>query len=103
MNVSRSPTKFRDVVTSTPAQQGMHKDLAGSPERRRLNDSFRARMEETETKYQQLSKEKKETEKALNDKIQLLQDTLADVRDQNARMGTQIQYFDEKEKLLQVI
>lgn len=89
-------------MTSTPAQHGVMKDLGDSEMRRKLNDSFKVRLEEQEANYQSLLKEKKETEKALNEKLQSLQESLADVRAQNVRLGTQVQYADEKEKLLQV-
>lgn len=98
MNESRSPTKFQSLVTSTPAQARKSLD---SEQHRRSNE-FQARLEEQEMTYQALLRDKKESEKMLNEKVQSLQETLADVRAQNVRLSTQVQYADEKEKLLQV-
>ena len=67
-----------------------------------LNES-KARLEEQETNLKSLTNEKKEMEKELNNKIQVLQDQLTELRAQNIRFSTQTQYADEKEKLLQVI
>ena len=94
MSDSRSPSK---LVTSTPAAQ-QRKGVEAEQHRR----SSEFRLEEQEKNYQALLKDKKESEKALNDKIQSLQEVLADVRAQNVRLSTQAQYADEKEKLLQV-
>lgn len=59
-------------------------------------------MEEQDNKIKSLLSERKELETSLNHKIQEVQDQVVELRAQNARLGTQIQYADEKEKLLQV-
>lgn len=88
------------MVTSTPAP-ARQEGVRSTDVEMQLNES-KIRLEEHETNYQNLVKEKKELEKALNDKIQILQDQLTDLRAQNIRLSTQTQYADEKEKLLQV-
>lgn len=93
-----SPTKFRGLASSTPAQQRKSFDA----EQHRRSNETAARLEEQELSYQALLREKKEGEKVLNEKIQSLQEVLTDVGAQNVRLSTQVQYFDEKEKLLQV-
>lgn len=99
---SQSPSKFRNIVTSTPAQSRREEGARTTGIESQLNES-KARLEEQEANFQNLTKEKKEMEKDLNNKIQTLQDQLTELRAQNIRFSTQTQYADEKEKLLQVI
>lgn len=98
---SQSPTKFGNVVTSTPAPS-RHEGARSVGIEAQLNET-KTRLEEQESNCQKLKKERKDIEKALNERIQTLQDQLVDLRAQNVRLGTQTQYADEKEKLLQVI
>lgn len=101
MGDSRSPAKFRNVVTSTPAPIRQESTRSGDIEVQ-LNES-KLRLEEQEMKLQNVIKEKKERETALGSQIQALQDQLAELRDQNVRLSTHKEYADAKEKLLQVI
>ncbi|XP_032788122.2 nucleoprotein TPR isoform X2 [Daphnia magna] len=96
---SRSPAKFRNVVTSTPAPIRQESTRSGDIEVQ-LNES-KLRLEEQEMKLQNVIKEKKERETALGSQIQALQDQLAELRDQNVRLSTHKEYADAKEKLLQ--
>ncbi|KAI9556759.1 Nucleoprotein TPR [Daphnia sinensis] len=96
---SRSPTKFRNVVASTPAPVRQDSTRSGDIEAQ-LNES-KQRLEEHEMKLQNITKEKKERETALESQIQTLQGQLAELRAQNIRLSTHKEYADAKEKLLQ--
>ena len=97
---SQSPSKFRNVVTSTPApvrQESVRPDIE-----LQLNES-KKHVEEQEAKFQSIIKEKKEKEVALCSQVQALQEQLTELRAQNVRLCTHNEYADAKEKLLQVI
>lgn len=97
---AQTPSKFRSVVTSTPAQVRQERARPADIELQ-LNESKKC-VEEKETKLQSILKEKKEREAALDHQIQALQDQLAELRAQNVRLSTHNEYSDSKEKLLQV-
>ncbi|XP_057373674.1 nucleoprotein TPR-like [Daphnia carinata] len=96
---SRSPSKFRNVVASTPAPVRQESTRSGDTETQ-LNET-KQRLEEQEMKLQNVIKEKKERETALESQIQTLQDQLTELRAQNVRLSTHKEYADAKEKLLQ--
>lgn len=100
LNESRSPVKFRDALTSTPAASRPDSLRSGDAEKQ-LGEC-KVRLEEQTANYKTQLQEKKELERRLNEKIQSLHDALADLRAQNVRLGTQIEYSNEKEKLLMV-
>ena len=97
---TQTPSKFRSVVTSTPAQVRQESVRPADIEMQ-LNES-KKRVEEQETKLQSILKEKKEREVALDNQIQSLQGQLAELRAQNVRLSTHNEYANAKEKLLQV-
>lgn len=82
-------------MASTPGAQKFERSDAELAE-------VKARLEAQEAAHRALVQEKKELERALNEKIGRLQDALADQRAQNARLATQVEYSNEKEKLLMV-
>jgi hypothetical protein len=103
LNTSQSPTKFRsDFVTSTPAAPSKSEGLRSSFELEKLLSETSTLLQQSEQKYAAVLKERQESEKELRDKIECLNDQLTETRSQNARVATQIQYMEEKEKLLQV-
>ena len=102
MNESRSPTKFRDVVTSTPAAGRHDTSAMRSYDIDKHSSELKEKLKEQETSHQALIKEMKDTEKTLKEQIQSLQATVSDVRAQNVRLATQAEYTEEKSKLLQV-
>lgn len=102
MNESRSPTKFRDVVTSTPAAGRHDTSAMRSYDIDKYSSELKEKLKEQEASHQAVIKEMKDIEKTLKDKIQSLEATISDVRAQNVRLGTQKDYTEEKAKLLQV-
>ena len=103
LNTNQSPTKFRsDFVTSTPAAPSKSEGLRSSFELEKLLSETSTLLQQSEQKYAAAVKEKQESEKELRDKIECLNDQLTETRSQNARVAAQIQYMEEKEKLLQV-
>lgn len=90
------------MLTSTPALTKSNDQRSLSDVEKLLNETKKS-LEQQETTYRNLIAEKKDSDKVLNEKIQTLENSLTDVRAQNIRLSSQLQYADEKEKILQVI
>jgi len=89
------------MLTSTPTL-AKRDDQRSLGELEKLLNETKKCLEQQESTYRNLITEKKDSDKALNEKIHTLEDSLTDVRGQNIRLSSQLQYADEKEKLLQV-
>ena len=99
----QTPVKPRhEMLTSTPALTKSNDQRSLSDVEKLLNETKKS-LEQQETTYRNLIAEKKDSDKVLNEKIQTLENSLTDVRAQNIRLSSQLQYADEKEKILQVI
>lgn len=100
MGDSQSPSKFRNIITSTPGPA--RQENARSVDIEAQLNERKMRLEEQEVKFQSIVSERKEKETALDSQIQALQDQLTELRTQNVRLSTHKEYADAKEKLLQV-
>ena len=91
------------MLTSTPALAPKRDDQRSLSDLEKLLNDTKKCLEQQELTYRNLMAEKKDGDKALQSKIQTLEDSLTEVRAQNIRLSSQLQYTNEKEKLLQVI
>ena len=108
LNASQSsPAKFRsDFVTSTPAAPSSSKPTgesgrSGVSQLEKLLGDANDRLRQVEEKHSLAVGEHKEAEKLLREKAEQLHDQLAEMRSQNTRLSTQMEYMEQKEKLLQ--
>lgn len=105
---AQSPAKFRaEMVTSTPAAAAQSKPAVADDggrsvlELEKLLSETSSRLEQKESALDDLLLQKKESDKTFSEKLDALTEQLAEARSQNARVSAQMEYGDEKEKLLQ--
>ena len=90
------------MLTSAPVLAKRDDQRSLSDLEKLLNDTKKC-LEQQELTFRNLMAEKKDGDKALHCKIQTLEDSLTEVRAQNIHLFSQLQFNNEKGKLLQVI
>ena len=105
MSDSQTPIKLRpEMMTSTPASGSAKRDEQRlSIDVEKVLSETKKCLEQQESTCRALTAQKKDDQRVFDDKIRSLEDSLTDVRAQNIRLGSRVQYAEEKEKLLLVI